>query len=191
MKKIMISLILVVFLTEGCGNTVKPVSTSQVSTTTTTANAPETPVKSKAEDKSEKMAKQLVIVESAKIVVRDAELKALYPDVIQVIVKNISEKTIKNMKVSCLGYDKNGYPVKIKTQFSLSGGDYELVGNAEDANIIAGGKFGENRGWALEDQSDVSKVLACVKSATFYDGTTWDNPYYEYWIEQYKDKPIN
>lgn len=110
---------------------------------------------------------------------------------IQVIVKNTSDKTIKDMKIGCLGYDKNGYPVKIKTQYDISGGDYEFVGNAPNVNIIAGSKFGEDKGWKLHELHGISKVLACVKSATFYDGTPWENPYYEYWVEKYKEKPLN
>lgn len=136
-------------------------------------------------------AEQLVIVESAKIIIQDATYKALYPDMIQVIVKNNSDKTIKNMNVGCLGYDKNGYPLKIKTQFDFSGGYYEFVGSATDVNIIAGSRFGQDKGWSLDESHGISKVLACVKNATFYDGTTWENPYYGYWLDQYKEKPLH
>lgn len=136
------------------------------------------------------VAEQLVTVESAKIVVQDSTYKALYPDMIQVILKNSSQKTVKDLKIGCLGYDKNGYPLKIKTEYNFSGGDYEFVGNATDVNIVAGGTFGANKGFSLDESHGISKVLACVKSATFYDGTTWDNPYYEYWLDQYKEKPL-
>ncbi len=137
------------------------------------------------------IAEQLVVVESAKITVQDATYKSIYPDMIQVIVKNTSDKTIKEMKVGCLGYDKNGYPLKIKPHFDFSGGGYEFVGNASDVNIVAGGRFGQDVGWELDTSHGISKVLACIKSATFYDGTAWENPYYETWIEQYKEKPLN
>ncbi|MFP4697360.1 MAG: DUF5780 domain-containing protein [Eubacteriales bacterium] len=33
----------------------------------------------------------------------------------------------------------------------------------------------------------MSKGLACVIEVTFEDGTKWQNPYYEYWLEEYKD----
>lgn len=134
--------------------------------------------------------KQLVFVESSKIIVQDSTYKGLYPDMIQVIIKNVSSKTVKNINVGCLGYDKNGYPLKIKTQFGISDGDYEFVGKAEDVNIIKGGTFGQHSGFNLDEYHGISKVLACIKNATFYDGTTWDNPYYERWIEQYKEKPL-
>lgn len=134
---------------------------------------------------------QKVIAESASIIIQDTRWKALYPDMIQVVVKNMSDKTVKTMHISCLGYDQNGYPVKIKTQFDYSGGDYEFVGVASDANIVPGATFGEGRGWSLDESHDISTPLACVKDVTFYDGTTWDNPYYKYWIEQHKEKPLN
>lgn len=134
---------------------------------------------------------QLVIIESAKIAVQDTRWKTLYPDMMQAILTNNSQKTIKKMQVGFLGFDSNGYPLKIKSQFDYSGGNYEYVGHAEDVNIIAGGRFGDGVGWKLDESHGISKVLACVKSATFYDGTTWDNPYYPYWLEQYKEKPLS
>jgi hypothetical protein len=133
---------------------------------------------------------QLVVVESANIIVQDSTYKALYPDMIQVIVKNNSDKTIKNMKVGSLGFDSNGYPVKIKTEFRISDGDYEFVGNAEDVNILPGQVFGRDNGWKLDENHGISKVLSCVKTVTYYDGTTWDNPYYQYWLNEYKENPL-
>lgn len=133
---------------------------------------------------------QLIVVESCKITSQHASLKILYPDMIQVIVKNKSKKTIKDMVVSCLAYDNNNYPLKIKSKFDFSGSDYELIGNADNVNIVAGAKFGQESGWELDEKHGISKSIACVKNVTFYDNTTWENPYYEYWIEQYKEKPL-
>lgn len=133
---------------------------------------------------------QLIVVESCKIISQHTSLKILYPDMIQVIVKNKSKKTIKDMVVSCLAYDNNNYPLKIKSKFDFSGSDYELIGNADNVNIVAGAKFGQESGWELDEKHGISKSIACVKNVTFYDNTTWENPYYEYWIEQYKEKPL-
>lgn len=133
---------------------------------------------------------QLVIVDSAKIAIQSSEWKALYPDMLQAIIRNKSDKTIKTMKVGFLGFDSNGYPVKIKMNMDFSGGDYEFVGDAEDVNIVAGGTFGHGVGWELDESHGISRVLACVRDVAFYDGTTWENPYYEYWIGQFKEKPL-
>ncbi len=134
---------------------------------------------------------QLVVVENSRIIEQSTEFKSLYPDMIQVMVKNNSNKTIKSMRVGSLGFDYNGYPLKVKIQFSLLNDDYEFVGIAEDVNIVAGETFGENQGWSLDEQHGISNVLSCVKEVTFYDGTFWENPYYQYWIEKYKEKPLN
>ncbi len=133
---------------------------------------------------------QILVVQSAGIAVQSKEYKALYPDLLQVIVKNNSDQTVKDMKVSCIGFDKNGYPVKIRSQFDFQGGFYEIIGNAEDINIISGGIFGEKQGWALDESHGITYVLACVKEATFYNGDSWVNPYYSYWIEEYCEKPL-
>lgn len=134
--------------------------------------------------------KQIVIVENAKIVEQSSDLKALYPDMIQVLIQNNSDKTIKNFEIGVLGFDNNGYPLKIRGNFDFSDGRYEFLGNAEDVNIVAGDRFGENVGWELDDPHGISKILATVKSVTFYDGSSWNNAYYDYWIEEYKEKPL-
>ena len=147
----------------------------------------------KQEEKKKKIeelrSKQIVVVESAKIIEQDPRYKALYPDMLQAIIKNNSGKTIKKMEVGFLGYDENGYPMKIKGKYDFWGGDYEFIGLAEDVNIVAGDIFGYDAGWELSDPHGLSKIIACVKSATFYDGTTWHNQFYDLWLEEYKEKP--
>lgn len=133
---------------------------------------------------------QEVTVESAKIVVQDERYKALYPDAIEVVIKNNSQKTIKDYTVSVLAFDNNNYPLKIKTRFNYSGGAFEFTGQADTANIVSGATGGKNCGWELNESHGISKVIAIVKEVTYYDGTTWDNPYYTYWIEQYKEKQL-
>lgn len=145
-------------------------------------------------EKQEKMSKaqteQLLVVDSCRISEQSSQWKALYPDMLQAFVTNKSDKTVKNMNVGFLAYDSNGYPLKIKTQFSYSGGNFEFTGNADNINLVSGAQFGASVGWKLDEKHGISTIKACVKDATFYDGTTWNNPYYQYWIEQYKEKQI-
>lgn len=134
---------------------------------------------------------QEVTVESAKIIIQDDRYKALYPDMIEVVIKNNSNKTIKDYNVAVLAYDNNNYPLKIKPQFNYSGGGFEFTGQADNVNVVAGATGGKNYGWKLDENHGISKLLAIVKDVTYYDGSTWENPYYTYWIEQYKEKPLN
>lgn len=146
--------------------------------------------KEKQEKINKAQSEQILIVNSCKVEEQNSQWKALYPDMLQAFVTNKSDKTVKNMNVGFLAYDSNGYPLKIKTQFSYSGGNFEFTGNADNINLVSGSQFGAGVGWKLDEKHGISTIKACVKDATFYDGTTWNNPYYQYWIEQYKEKQI-
>lgn len=143
-----------------------------------------------AQKKDEAKANQLLVVDSANIMVQSTDLKSLYPDMLQAFITNKSDKTVKDMNVGFLAYDSNGYPLKIKTQFNFSGGNFEFTGNADNINLVSGAQFGSGVGWSLDTQHGITIVMACVKDATFYDGTTWNNPYYQYWLKDYKEKQI-
>ena len=133
---------------------------------------------------------KLVSVESARIVEQSDQYKALYPDMIEVVIKNNSDETIRNYTVGILDFDKNGYPVKIEGRFDFSGGSYEILGSADDASILPGETGGKNYGWALSDPHNIHYVLARVNEVTFYDGKTWRNPNYNSWRNQYIEKPL-
>jgi len=107
---------------------------------------------------------------------------------ITVVVKNNTNQVVKEYFVGMLGYDKDGFPLKLGTSGVLK------EGKGENCNIKPGSTHGKGSYFSLMTRSlgadQVKTVLACVSGATFYDGTTWENPYYKYWLEQFEDKPI-
>lgn len=108
----------------------------------------------------------------------------LYDEMAEVIVQNNSDKVVKKYTVGYMAYDKDNYPIKV----GWLSEDYLKEGVAE-ANIQPGSSYGKDRGWELKNSAAV-KVIACVKEVEFYDGTTWENEYYNYWVEEYKEKPL-
>ncbi len=114
--------------------------------------------------------------------------KEWYSDTIsgvKVIVQNNTQKVVKSYIVSVLAYDSAGYPLKIEYN------NYELLVKADGVNIQPGETHGEDNYCNIyHEEEKISSALACIKKVEYYDGTTWENPYYEYWLEQYKEKPI-
>ncbi len=101
-----------------------------------------------------------------------------------VIVQNCSNQVIKEYTVGILQFDNNGYPVDV--EYSYQGDDNCFMGKGQSANVQPGSTYGGNRYWNIADKA--TKLKACVKSAEFYDGTVWTNPYYAYWLEAEKDR---
>lgn len=101
------------------------------------------------------------------------------------IVKNNTDQVVKNYTIGFLMFDDNGYPVN-NTYSNLYGKGNLIKGESDSPNIQPGATFGNNIYWYIEKRA--SKVKACVIEAEFYDGTTWENPYFEYWYEAEKDR---
>jgi tetratricopeptide (TPR) repeat protein len=130
-------------------------------------------------------ANQELVVISSKVVPDYFKIN----DQAQVVVKNNTQKVVKNFNVGIVMYDNNGYPLKSGT---LAGESELFKGKAEAVNIQSGQTFGNNSAWNLyTDYGTVSKLNACVISVEYYDGSKWTNAYYSYWEEEYRGKPYN
>lgn len=128
---------------------------------------------------------QEVSVESAKIVRTGTYIDFYHT---QVIVKNNTNKVVKNYVVGWLAYDDKGYPI------NLDSDDYLTRGNAKAANIQPNKTYGQGTGWSIYSGSaaeNTKSLLACVIEVEYYDDTKWSNPYYEYWLAENKGKPLH
>ena len=91
------------------------------------------------------------------------------------IVKNNSEKTIKEYTLANIGFDSNGNNVKL-------GYDevYELT-SFESANILPGNVHGIDKYSYISE--DIFYVISTVVKITYMDGTTWEAEAIEKWAE--------
>jgi tetratricopeptide (TPR) repeat protein len=100
-----------------------------------------------------------------------------------VIVKNVSDKVVKNYEIGILMFDDNGYPVDVEFSFEGEGNLFKAYG--QSANILSGQSYGNNR--YLDIADNTTKIKACIISVDFTDGTTWENEYFNYWLNTEKD----
>lgn len=145
----------------------------------------------KAKKIEEAKQSQLIPVTDCRIEVQSTDMKSLYPDMICAIVQNNSDKTIDYLELSFIGFDENGYPLKIEGDIDFSGAAHEKFAKGDALNIMPGAKWGENMGFKLSSNHRVKTPMACVVKAKFYDGSEWENPYYKYFKEEYVGKPLN
>lgn len=111
----------------------------------------------------------------------------------KVIVKNNTNKVVKEYNVGILMYDKNGHPVgPISGVINLLERETEvnnLFEGKSDLLIQPGQLAGEKDYWDLKNNYGIiEKIIACPISAEYYDGSTWSNEYYQYWKEEYLGK---
>ncbi len=103
-----------------------------------------------------------------------------------IVVKNQTDKVLKEYSIAMIMLDSNGYPVN--NRLDEFRGKNVKRGRADSVNVQPGGTYGTNSYWYVEN--DCYKILACVVSAEFYDGTIWENPYFDPWVKFYAERPI-
>ena len=117
---------------------------------------------------------------------------ALYPDMMQVILKNDTELNIQNAYIAFVAWDKNGLPVKIKkAHFNPDGGVYIAQVTYDNINMVPGSSYGNDCGFQVDDECGIADFKAIVYAYEAFDGTSWQNPYYSDWRKLYEGKEKN
>ena len=123
-------------------------------------------------------------------VVQDEEYKSLYPDFLNVILKNNSGTDIKDASVGFVAWDKNNFPVKIIGDIDFSDGNYFVPVKFDDVNMVNGATFGEEGGYMISKDNNIAKFKAIVISYTDFNGNTWNNPLLDDFKNLYVDKKL-
>ena len=159
------------------------------SSTTSDKNVNEKVVQTVGIDEFEKLlAEQPLYVSSTEYFVQSQGPKILFPDMLQAIITSNSTEDIKDAVVAFVAWDNNNLPVKIQNQFDFGGGSYVKQVNYKDINLVNGASYGENGGYELDENSNISKFKAIVVSYETFDGNVWKNPYYENFKTTYEGK---
>lgn len=132
------------------------------------------------------LAEQPLSIESTSYVVQDDLYKALYPDMLQATLRNNTEFTIKKALVAFAAWDINGSPVPIEAKHDFIRGFYVREVIFKDIQLPPGETFGEGYGFKVEESSHISRIKAIAVSYEADTGETWENPYYEEWLELYE-----
>ena len=122
---------------------------------------------------------------------------------IQDILTNNTDRAIIETQYCMLAYDENGSPLKLYWNFLDSSAESSFENTVRsDENILPGQTEEYRGGWSLYDgermenlpeggnggADQVAYALICLKQVVFEDGTVWNNPDYENWLETYAGK---
>lgn len=121
------------------------------------------------------------------------------------ILTNNTDRTVVETQYCMLAYDKNGSPLKLYWNFLDSSTESSFENLVRTETDILSGQTEEYRGgWSLYDGEIMKNLpkagsgganqaaysLLCLKQVVFEDGTVWDNPGYENWIQTYAGRKI-
>lgn len=120
--------------------------------------------------------------------VQDEEYKSLYPDLLQAIIQNNTDRDIKDAVIAFVAWDVNNLPVKLRGTIDFGDGSYIKEVSYNGINLIGGATYGENSGFEIDESINVDEFKAIVISYEDFDGETWDNPYYKNFKEKYEGK---
>lgn len=145
---------------------------------------------SEADLKAQLDGQALKVVET-KYTVQNEQYKNLYPDLLQAMIKNETQKDIKNAVVAFVAWDENKLPIKIKGNLDLSDSSYIKRVDYNDINLVPGKTFGNDVGYELDPNNNIKSFKAIVVSYEAFDGEKWENPLFKDWKKLYEGQKIN
>lgn len=96
-----------------------------------------------------------------------------------VVLKNDSKKTIKSYRMGVYTFKEDGQP-------TCYGDNFVFVENGDKMSVKPQETIGKNHYWQVP--KGTVKVKVCVESVVFEDGTRWSSKYYSYWAYDEEDK---
>ena len=133
--------------------------------------------------------KQDLYAYDAKYVVQDEKYKSFYPDMLQALIKNNTNKDIRDVQFGFVAWDKNGLPIKLKGNIDF-GKSYIRGVSGDAVNIPAKGKFGDKHGFSIDKDLEVDTFKPIVVSYTDFKGNKWHNPKFDEFIKVYEGKRL-
>ena len=115
---------------------------------------------------------------------------------LNIIIKNNSEIDIKTVTIAYAAWDTNNLPLQtsiysdFNNYWSSDERAYIQKSNYEDANILAKKTSREDDNMIIESTVDIGICKAIVVSYTDYKENTWENPYYQTWLQAYEGKKL-
>ncbi len=130
-------------------------------------------------DFDELLSRQPVVIVDSQLINQTGNKanKRFYPDLLTCTVQNRTNKTITEMQVAFVGWDKDGNPAKIKSAKDKKGYDIKLL-KYSDITVESGRYYGKGMGIELEPNHNITRFKAIVVRFKTDDGKTWENPYY-------------
>ena len=121
------------------------------------------------------------------------------------ILTNNTDKAITETQYCMLAFDENGSPLKLHWNFLDSSAESSFENLVlSEKNLLPGQTENYRGGWSLYDGEVMADLgdngnsgtdqsayaLLCLKQVVFEDGTLWNNPNYETWLNTYAGKEI-
>jgi len=122
------------------------------------------------------------------VVIPEDEQTMATGDLIEAVIVNKSDKTIKNAVIAFAAWDKNNNPITIKGSVDITDGAYIEEVKYDDINMLPNSKYGEDSGYTLNSDIHPAKVRTIIVSLETTDGSKWENPNYLDFVELYEDK---